>query len=80
MFGNCGWDGCVIASTTNCAKFGWAISEPVESKIKTTAVRSRPLRLDEIAEAVELEIGGKDAGHFTSQGRANRDHRCADAK
>ena len=45
-----------------------------------TAVRSRSLRLDEIAEAVELEICGKDAGHFASQGRANRDHRCADAE
>ena len=45
-----------------------------------TAVRSRSLRLDEFAEAVELEICGKDAGHFASQGRANRDHRCADAE
>jgi hypothetical protein len=29
-------------------------------------VLARPLRLDEIAESVELEIGGKDAGHFAS--------------
>ena len=43
-------------------------------------VLSRPLRLDEIAEGVELEIGGNDAGHFASQGCANRDHRCADAE
>ena len=41
---------------------------------------SWPLRLNEIAEGVELEIGGKDAGHFASQGRTNRDHRCANAK
>ena len=38
-------------------------------------VLSRPLRLDEIAKGVELEIGGKDAGHFASQGCAYRDHR-----
>src|SRR5450631_976050 len=43
-------------------------------------VLSRPLRLDEIAEGVELEIGGKDAGHFAAQGGANGDHRCADAE
>src|SRR5258708_14773050 len=43
-------------------------------------VLSRPLRLDEIAESVELEIGGKDAGHLAPQGCANRNHRCADTK
>ncbi len=43
-------------------------------------VLSRSLRLDEIAERVELEIGGKDAGHLASQGCANLDHRCADTK
>jgi hypothetical protein len=43
-------------------------------------VLSGPLRLDEIAEGIELEIGGKDAGHFASQGCADRDHRYAEAE
>ena len=44
------------------------------------AVRSGSLRLDEFAEAVELEICGKDAGRSASQRRTDRDHRCADAE
>ena len=43
-------------------------------------VLSGPLRLDEIAECIELEIGGKDAGHFASQGCTDRDHRRADGE
>jgi len=43
-------------------------------------VFSRPLLLDEIIEGVELEIGGNDARHLAAQGRADRDHRCADTE
>ena len=41
---------------------------------------SRALRLDKIAEGVELEISSNDAGHLAAQGCADRDYRCADAK
>jgi hypothetical protein len=37
-------------------------------------VLSGPLGLDEIVEGVELEIGGDDAGHFATQGCADRDY------
>ena len=43
-------------------------------------VLARPLCLDEIAECVELKIGGKDAGYLAPQRRAYRNHRRADAK
>ena len=57
---------------------GYERTHRVENQDDTVLPRS--LRLDEIAEGVELEICGKDAGHFPSQGCANRDHGCADAK
>ena len=75
MLGNCDWEGCVIAAATNSAKSRWAISDPAWSKIMT-AILSRPLGLDEIAEGVELEIGGEHAGHLSSQRGADRDHRA----
>jgi hypothetical protein len=36
---------------------------------------ARPLRLNEIVESIELEIGGKDAGHLAPQGGADRNNR-----
>ena len=50
MLGNCGWEGCVIALVTNCAKSGWAMSEPVGVENQDDSMLSRPLRLDEIVE------------------------------
>src|SRR5437870_6223766 len=44
------------------------------------AILSRPLGLDEIAEGVELEIGGEHAWHLSPQGCADRDHRGANAE
>ena len=41
---------------------------------------SGPLLLDEIAEGVELEIGGKNTRHLASQRRADREHRDAEAE
>lgn len=43
-------------------------------------VLSGALRLDELAEGVELEIGRNDTGNLTSQRCADRYHRRADAE
>lgn len=42
------------------------------------SVLSGPLRLDEVAEVIELEIGGNDAARFTPQGYAYGDNGSAD--
>ena len=48
---------------------------------KSTRYRAlRPLCLNEIAESIELEIGGKNTAHLAPQGRADRDDRCADTE
>jgi len=52
------------------------MSEPVESKIKTIPCSPGSLCFDEIAEIIELEIGGTDGARFTSQGCADDDN-CA---
>ena len=44
------------------------------------AMLSRTLRVDEIAEGVELQIGRDDAGYLAAQGRADRNDRRADAE
>jgi hypothetical protein len=44
------------------------------------AVRARPLGLHEMAEGVELEVGGNHAGDLAPQRRADRDHGRADAE
>src|SRR5947207_15017685 len=38
------------------------------------------LRIDEIAEIIELQISSDDTAHFTAQRRTHRDHWCADTE
>src|SRR5215472_527636 len=40
----------------------------------------RPLRVDQLAEFIELEVGGDDPVYPPMERRAQGDHRCADAE
>ena len=67
MLGNCDREGCVIALATKCCKIGMGDERARLVEDHDRAMLSRPLGLDEIAEGVELEIGGEHAGHFSPQ-------------
>ena len=80
MFGNCVGDVMCHRFYNELCKIGVGYERARRVENQDDTVLPRPLRLDEIAEGVELEIGGNDARHFPSQGCANGDHRRADAK
>ena len=80
MLGNCDWEGCVIAAATNSAKSGWAISDPASSKIMTVPFCPGRWAWTKSLKVSSLRSAASTPGTFPRNGRADRDHRRANAE